>query len=81
MLPQFSTTSYDRMRVVTCVVVIIRDDKLYIYVFINMKLYWSQFFVCIGPVDIDFIWCLLGTRKSVCWWCGSVTLEWFRSLS
>jgi len=43
MLPQFAAASYDRLSVVTCVVVIIRDDKLYIYLFINMKLYFKLY--------------------------------------
>lgn len=43
MLPQFAAVSYDRMSVVTCVVVIIGDDKLCIYLFINMKLYFKLY--------------------------------------
>jgi hypothetical protein len=43
MLPQSAAAYYDRMSVVTCVVVIITDDKLYIYLFINMKLYFKLY--------------------------------------
>jgi hypothetical protein len=43
MLPQFAAASYDRMSVVACVVVIIRDAKLYIYLFLNMKLYFKLY--------------------------------------
>jgi hypothetical protein len=31
MLPQFAAVSYDRINVVTCVVVIFRDYELHIY--------------------------------------------------
>jgi hypothetical protein len=43
MLPQFAAVSYDRMSVVTCVVVIFRDDQLCIYLFINIKLYFKLY--------------------------------------
>jgi len=40
-----------------------------------MVIGWSQFFVCVGSVDSDIIWCLLGALKSFCWCCGGVTLQ------